>query len=107
MKDRFEIDWFGSSVFPEGGGVYVIYLKDGHVYVGSAGNLRKRLEKHPFIMRSQSVRCDLLHVKFKRCYAYGYWLMLEARLIKKMKPDLNLRGHCGFKSAVAYEAEKG
>ncbi len=98
---RFDIDW-GKEI-PERPGVYALYLENSLLYIGSSSNLKSRLNNHPFVRRSDSVRTDFKYLKFKVCSKYGEWLMLEARLIKRAKPPLNLKGHSGFKSSIAEE----
>ena len=65
-------------------GVYVMY-KDGKViYIGISKNVRQRFSKHPIK--------DWDYMKMKPATTYGAAHDLEAKLIKKIQPELNSQG---------------
>lgn len=77
---------------------YAIYFDGILKYIGSTGNLRNRFSGHairfgfaknihtPWGVFPDSVQ---LVVKYKPSRSYGDWLMLEARLIRRIKPIFN------------------
>jgi excinuclease UvrABC nuclease subunit len=78
---------------PNQPGVYIIYLinyilgRRRLVYIGSAKNLRKRLNRHTHgILKRNHIHPYLPIVFAKETDTY---LSLEKRLIKKLKPILN------------------
>lgn len=83
--------------FPDLPACYVISA-DGHIYVGSTNNIRKRMLQHD-IRPSYGCEfitpwgiCDKFILKYKLSVRFGDWLMWEARLIKRLRPALNVRG---------------
>jgi|TARA_R100000995_G_scaffold84368_2_gene62820 hypothetical protein len=65
-------------------GVYVMY-KDGKIlYIGISKNVRQRFSKHPIK--------DWDYMKMKPATTYGAAHDLEAKLIKKIQPELNSQG---------------
>jgi excinuclease UvrABC nuclease subunit len=77
-------------------GVYVVYGKNRRVqYVGSSVNLHLRLYAHK---QSHSSVGKLVNdrncpVKYRPCVRFGDWLMVELRLIKRLRPPLNQQGN--------------
>ena len=65
-------------------GVYVMYKDDKVMYVGISKNVRQRFSKHAIK--------DWDTVKMKPATTYGAAHDLEAKLIKKIKPELNSQG---------------
>lgn len=86
-------DPVSNGSLPSGAGVYVIYWDDKVVYIGSASSLNARMKAHrcgePVWMTNSGVR---ISGKFCRSSKYGEWLMVEARLIRRIKPKFNKRG---------------
>lgn len=86
-------------------GCYAIYIDGSLVYVGSSENLYTRLLIHrakfqlvvpdklggPFI-QTQFGLCSKVTAKVWLSRRFGDWLMLEARLIRRIKPSGNVRG---------------
>ena len=66
------------------GGVYAIYVSGELVYIGSSGNLRRRVAKH-FTLRHWSYEDAV--VKVSLCYEN--WLGRERRLVKRLRPRDN------------------
>jgi excinuclease UvrABC nuclease subunit len=98
---RWEIALPDRSNVPLGPGVYVFLLNGKTVYVGSSANLAKRLASHLRITRG--ILSDppipiwqqtllACRIKFKRSRRFGDWLMLEARLIRRLRPAANVIG---------------
>ena len=91
FRDSFRI--------PEVSCVYAFYFDNELVYIGSTVNLKKRLNSYRFRISFGRIvtnwgRFDKdtkIEVKFKCSKKYGYWLMLEARLIKRLQPKFNIR----------------
>jgi len=78
---------------------YAIYLDGRLCYVGSTENLHVRLRGHiplpigfPGRARTQWGEGQDLIVKFRPSRRFGDWLMIEARLIRRLKPFGNIRG---------------
>lgn len=77
---------------------YVIYFNGEMRYVGSTGNLRNRFSGHAFRYGygktfitpwgEMPMPFDM-RIKFKPSRRYGDWLMIEARLIRRLQPMLN------------------
>ena len=77
------------KLLPDVAGVYVFYFASGKLYIGSTINLRNRLSDHS-VFHEARLRLDIpMAVKYKICIKYGCWLMLEARLIKRLEPSFN------------------
>lgn len=99
------------TVYPErtgnvvaGPGVYVVYVNGRVWYVGSTANLNRRFEKHEFLGRRSGTKPryssgDKVWIKYKECYRYGSWLMIELRLIKRLRPMFNVRDNPNRPSA--------
>jgi hypothetical protein len=79
---------------PRVAGVYVVYLGNRIVYIGSSWNLAERFSRYP-IRCVEGVWCTPwggsvhLTVKYKQSRRFGDWLMDEARLIRRLKPMCN------------------
>lgn len=69
------------------------------LYVGSTTNLRERLKRGHANAEWQSHQCC---IKYKESVKYGEHLMTEARLIRRLKPIYNKRGHGGHHSLPAH-----
>jgi excinuclease UvrABC nuclease subunit len=93
-----EIDLMDKSKIPIVSCCYAIYFDGEMVYIGSTNNLRNRFSGHAFrygygkniITPFQEVPYDTkITIKYKPIKKYGYWLMLEARLIRRLQPLFN------------------
>lgn len=97
-RETFDIQYskfrkeFCDSV-PELPAVYVVYFSSGGLYIGSTTNLKKRIYGHCIFKRAAFQLDYVVQIKYKICIKYGCWLMLEARLIRKLMPKLNRRFH--------------
>jgi predicted GIY-YIG superfamily endonuclease len=81
------------NTIPNLPGVYVLYFLYRKIYIGSSNNLRKRISSHTTgQFKTRWNMEDLLRLKYQVCPKLGHNLMLEARLIKRIKPFLNKRG---------------
>lgn len=75
-------------------GVYVL-LQNGRVlYVGQSVNISERLKQHRFVFTLNGIKTkwgflENAIIKCRKSRAYGDWLMIEARLIRRLKPSLN------------------
>ena len=79
---------------------YCIYFDNKLVYIGSTNNLRNRFSGHAFrygyannIYTPYGIFPDSteIKIKYKSIKKYGYWLMLEAQLIRKLQPIFNTK----------------
>lgn len=77
---------------------YCIYINDDLVYIGSTNDLRNRFSGHSFrhgyAKNYHTPWCDYnlpikIMIKYKPSLKYGDWLMIEARLIRKIRPVFN------------------
>lgn len=81
--------------FPENSGVYLMKNKNGEIlYIGKAGNLRRRVSS--YFLKSQEERIEKLlsevgQIDYKLTDTAVEALILEANLIKKFKPKYNVR----------------
>lgn len=78
---------------------YVLIFDRTFVYVGQTINLKQRIMQHMFrYRRPQNTlltpwgEAKTLSIKYKPSRVYGDWLMTEARLIKRLRPVLNITG---------------
>ncbi len=79
---------------------YAVYFDGALKYIGSTNNLRNRFSGHAFrYSYGQSfitpwgefpTPLDIC-IKFKPSRVYGDWLMLEARLIRRLQPMFNTK----------------
>lgn len=80
---------------PESPGVYLFEDgKGGVLYVGKAGNLRRRVSSYfarPHDARIQKLVSGIKKIDYKRTDTALEALILEAELIKKYKPPFNVR----------------
>lgn len=76
-------------------GVYVVYDDGLPVYVGQSERVRVRLlQGHRLHVLSSRLKiAGVMSVKIRLDRRYGERLMREARLIRRLKPKLNLIGH--------------
>lgn len=102
IKDRtYETDgsqkkviFFGNAL-PRLPAVYVLYFHGKRIYIGSTESLRKRIFSHHVLLSGKSMcgggtpKMNFMYLKYKLCEKYGYWLMLEAALIRRLKPKMN------------------
>lgn len=87
----------GFANLPNVPGCYVIYLDNELVYIGQSFNVRGRLLVHiDFGMTNSwpytkwgSAKVITVKVKFSK--KFGDWLMVEARLLAKLKPRGNVK----------------
>lgn len=86
---------------PKRPGVYAVYIDRRLVYVGQSSNVRSRiLGGHAFNYSrySNSIQTPWgatsrdVFFKVRGSQAYGDWLAIEARLIRKLKPSFNRIG---------------
>lgn len=69
-------------------GCYAFYRWRKLYYIGSSVNMRQRIWGH-----ANSGRIDKpTHIKFKPTRRYGEWLMVEARLLRRLHPTANIKG---------------
>jgi excinuclease UvrABC nuclease subunit len=91
---------------PQKPGVYVAMSGDRAVYVGSAVNLRNRLASHSERAKYCAQRAGFgldgdrhwllepsLRIMCRVSERYGDWLMIELRLIRRLKPEFNIQGN--------------
>ncbi len=81
--------------FPETPGVYVMKDADGQVlYVGKAANLRRRVSSYferPHDVRIQTLVSRIADIELNKTDTALEALILEAELIKKLRPPFNVR----------------
>lgn len=81
--------------FPETPGVYVMKGADGRVlYVGKAANLRRRVSSYferPHDIRIQTLVSHIAKIDLNKTDTALEALILEAELIKKLRPPFNVR----------------
>lgn len=88
-----------------GPGCYAIYLDGVLAYIGSSENLYVRLLIHRAkfklgipdkrlvpVIHTQFGTCSKVAIKVRLSSRFGEWLMVEARLIRRLKPSGNIRG---------------
>lgn len=88
---------FDYNKIPDLPGIYAIYFNSHLVYIGSSGNLRKRFWHHRFCPRGSGLvdtpwgerQLRTIRLKWRTTDRYGEWLMIEARLIRRIRPALN------------------
>lgn len=92
--------WNSHQKFPDISCVYAFYVNDELVYIGSTVNLRVRMSAYRFKDVGEKTMTPWrksipprakIEVKYKGSKIYGYWLMLEARLIKRIQPRFNIK----------------
>ena len=78
---------------------YAVYLDGRLCYFGSTENLYVRLREHlplpigfPGRVRTPWGEGQDLIVKYRPSRRFGDWLMIESRLIRRLKPFGNVRG---------------
>lgn len=88
----------GANPLPRAAGVYVIFIDDEAVYVGSSVNVAVRFYEHKFrygygnniITPWGDLRNDRkVSVRVRRSKRLGDWAMWEIRLIHRLKPRFN------------------
>lgn len=98
MWNKFEGLLHNKRKLPNVSCVYVIYIDDKLVYIGSTYNLRNRYcgneIRYGFAKnihtRWGSFNDDTkITLKYKPIKRFGFWLALEARLIRKLQPIFN------------------
>lgn len=86
---------------------YVIYFNDKLVYIGSTRDLRTRYSgkelrrgyaKNIHTRWGSFPDDTKITLKYKPVERYGFWLALEARLIRKLQPIFNKK----LKKAIIY-----
>jgi len=76
-------------------GVYAIYINRRLVYIGSSQNVAQRVHFHAMELyngrpcKEEWPKVETISFKIKYSEKFGDWLMLEARLIKRIKPLMN------------------
>lgn len=92
----FDFNPHDPSDAPRVPGVYCYKYGRLVAYVGSASDLRARLLQHASQPRKSAwMLCPdpaELTGKFRPSLKYGDWMMIEARLIRKLRPAFNWRG---------------
>jgi hypothetical protein len=90
--------WEGTQPsLPNYSGVYAIYAFGELRYIGSATNIKRRVATGHCLKRSTNgvdyfTRWGVLQdvkVKFLQCKKPGEWLMIEYRLIERLRPKYN------------------
>jgi excinuclease UvrABC nuclease subunit len=81
---------------PAIGGTYAIFRGAQLLYIGSAHNIRARLQDHGFASRRGKLITKFGHVQGIRIKVavelrFGLWLTRESRLIKRLKPPMNAK----------------
>ncbi len=80
---------------PEAPGVYLMRGKKGNIlYIGKAGNLKRRVSSYflrPLESRLQKMVSEIKKIDFKLTDTSLEALILESQLIKKYKPQFNVR----------------
>lgn len=79
----------GLSSFPNSPGNYAIYAGGRLIYIGTAENLYKRLEKHEVVRVARSLSDEYIFIKCKVVLDKYIRLNEEYKLIKKLKPKAN------------------
>lgn len=79
---------------PAVGGTYAIFVDQELQYIGSAANVRARLQDHGIGKKWGPRFCsfgavDAVTLKVAADLKFGRWLMREARLIRRLKPPRN------------------
>jgi len=80
---------------PDAPGCYVLCGGSRAYYIGqSSTSVRNRITQHGWIINGSSVATKWgtfrdARIKVKCCSPYGEWLMLEARLIRRLSPTCN------------------
>jgi excinuclease UvrABC nuclease subunit len=94
-----KILWENKIKFPVVSCVYAFYINNNLVYIGSTSNLRIRMSGYRFkevdgkIITPWRKRIEIgskIELKYKCSKKYGYWLMLEARMIRRLQPLYNI-----------------
>lgn len=92
---RWYCDDFFTGSFPRCAACYVFIVDNRCVYVGSTVNMNVRMRAHRNPARDRTPipwkHQDIL-VKYRPSKKYGDWLMLELRLIRRLKPVGNQKG---------------
>jgi len=79
---------------------YVIFFNDEMKYIGSTNDLRNRFSGHSFRYGywnnihtpwGEFPATTKFVIKYKPSKKYGDWLMIEARLIKRLQPQFNTK----------------
>ena len=79
---------------PASPGCYAVLARGRVLYLGSAVNIRKRLQDHGLGCRWSRRRCpwgELSSIELRTCGSrrFGDWLAREARLIRRLRPPGN------------------
>lgn len=86
------------SSLPKVSCCYCFYIENNLVYIGSSVDLRNRFSGHAFRYGYEKnfitpwgefSEKTKFKIKYKPSVRYGDWLMIEARLIKKLRPIFN------------------
>lgn len=94
------IDPFAATSAPHVPGVYAIYLDGKLSYIGQSKDLSARLagyrlraQYNRFSRRVEAVtpwgRFSTIAVKVRASRRFGDWLMIERRLISRLRPPMN------------------
>jgi excinuclease UvrABC nuclease subunit len=100
LSNWLAFDWINTSrEFPEAPGVYVIFGDDRLLYIGQSANVYLRILQHRIhftysnygaITPWGTFKSLIVKVRASRCR--GDWLMVEHRLIHRLKPEMNCLG---------------
>ncbi len=87
---------------PYGPHVYAIYVDGRLIYVGSSADLPNRMCQYAFKatgdgqwscrVRNRRIVAAEIYLMVKKSRKYGQWLMDEARLIRRLRPEMNRVG---------------
>jgi excinuclease UvrABC nuclease subunit len=94
-----EVNPFRASLIPAIAGNYAIFFDDKLVYIGQSTNLSNRINSYAFKLGPDSTQaCRIsfhvyhakkISVKIRKCRYLGEWLMVEYRLIYRLRPKFN------------------
>lgn len=89
-------EWFSIT---RGAGVYAVYCDGVLIYIGQSADVLKRLESYKMNYGFSNGRiytpwgfCKDLYVKVRSARRMGEHLMIEARMIARLKPKFNCVG---------------
>lgn len=79
---------------PSIGGTYAVFSAGKLLYIGSAANVRGRLQDHGIGGKWGRLVCafgpmDSITVRVAVDLKFGRWLMREARLVRRLQPPMN------------------
>lgn len=90
---------FRNGEVPNVAGCYVFYINGNIAYIGSSNGLWRRIRSYQFRRVGSSNTFKTywgtgeVCLKYRTSDVYGDWLMIEARLIRRLKPPFNISGN--------------